>query len=100
MVAVIGMSPGEARHLVGKQGSLTDEMRKHVSDIDGHIASLAHANYVSETTQALQAKWESETKPQFMKIIARAEEAQAGTNSGVDHQLATQGSNADAIKAL
>lgn len=96
----IGISPDEARHLVSKQSSLTDEMRAHVNNIDGHITSLAHGTYISETTQALQAKWESETKPQFMKIIARAEEAQSGTNSGVDHQLSTQGSNASAIKSL
>jgi len=96
----IGISPEEARTLVSRQSSLTDELRQHVRNVDSHVASLAGATYVSETTIALRAKWEGETRPQFEKIIARAESAQQGTNSAVDHQLATQGSNASAINAI
>lgn len=99
-MAKIGIAPDEARHLVGKQSSLTDQLRAQLRTIETHVASLAHATYVSETTQALQAKWETETKPQFEKIIARAEAAQHGTNSAVDHQLATQGSGASTIRAI
>lgn len=99
-MAKIGITPDEARHLVSRQSSLTDELRQHIRNVDTHVASLAHATYVSETTQALQAKWEGETKPQFEKIIARAEAAQQGTNSAVDHQLSTQSSNASSISAI
>ncbi|MFA5709944.1 hypothetical protein [Mycolicibacterium sp.] len=96
----IGISPDEARHLVGQQSSNTDEVRAHMRTIDNLINSLASATYVSETTNALRTKWETETKPQFEKVINRAETAQAGTNSAVDHQLATQGSHAGAISAI
>jgi hypothetical protein len=96
----IGISPDEARHLVSQQGQNTDEMRSHVRTIDNLINSLASSTYVSETTAALRMKWESETKPQFEKVIARSETAQAGTNSAVDHQLATQGHNASSIQAI
>lgn len=99
-MAKIGITPDEARHLVRLQSSLTDELRQHVRDVDNHISSLAHVTYISETTQALQAKWESETKPQFEKIIARAEATQQGTLSAVDRQLATQSSNASSISAI
>lgn len=96
----IGISPDEARHLVSQQGATTDELRAHVRTVEAHVTSLAHATYVSETTQALRMKWESETKPQFEKIIARSEAAQAGTNNAVNHQLATQGSGASSIMSI
>lgn len=96
----IGISDAEAHHLVGKQGSLTDELRTHIRTVESHVSSLAHSTYVSQTTQALMNKWSSETKPQFEKIIARAEAAQGGTTKAVGHQMSTQESNASAISAI
>lgn len=96
----IGISPAEARHLVGQQGNNTDDIRGHIATIDTHVNSLAHSTYVSDTTNALAMKWESETKPALEKIVARSEAAQAGTNSAVEHQLATQASNASSIRSV
>jgi len=96
----IGISPDEARHLVAQQGQLTDEIRGHIRTIDTHVDSLAHSTYVSETTAALQMKWQTETKPALEKVIARAEAAQTGTTGAVDHQLATQAHNASSIQAI
>lgn len=98
-MALIGISEDEARHLVSKMGALTDELRSHVRNIQNHVDSLT-ASYVSDTTVALRGKWEGETRPQFEKLAARHEEAQAGTTKAVAHQMSTQGSGAGAIQAI
>jgi uncharacterized protein YukE len=96
----IGISPDEALHLVSQQGALTDALRNLISRVENHVNSLAGATYCSETTQALRAKFEGETKPQFQRIIARSEDAQNATVSCVNMQMATQGDGAGKLNAI
>lgn len=96
----IGITPDESAHLVSKLSSLTDQMRAQVRTVGTHVSSLAHATYVSETTKALQGKFEGETEPQFTRSFNDAEEKQAGTTRAVNHQMETQGSGASSITAI
>mgnify|MGYP000849897443 FL=1 len=93
----VDVAPDEARALVGKLNALVEEFRSQTRTISTQVGEIAGANYVSETTHALQNRWEGETLPQFQKIFNRVEEANRGTNTGVDTSMDIQGSAGAAI---
>ena len=99
-MGLVGQSEAEAIHLVGQQATHTDQLRAHVRTLGSTVESLAHATYVSATTQALAAKFETETRPQFDKAIAHSEASQEGTKEVVGRQAATQNDGAASINSI
>ena len=93
-MSLIGMTYDEAFDLVEKQRELTDQLRQLVTTAELHVDSLANANYISATTQALMNKWHGETRPQFDKIFARSAAAQDGTIKAIRVQESTQNDGA------
>jgi hypothetical protein len=99
-MGLVGQSEAEAIHLVGQQATHTDQLRAHVRTLGSTVESLAHATYVSATTQALAAKFETETRPQFEKAIAHSEASQEGTKQAVAMFSATQNDGAASINSI
>lgn len=95
----IGISPAEATHLVSQQSAATDQIRNQLRTIGNFVDSLASASYVSSTTQACRAKFYGDTLQQFEKVLARAENAQAGTIKAMQTQQQNQDSGASAVNA-
>ncbi len=96
-MAQVDIGPDEGHALVARLNELVEQLRSHTRTITGAANELASANYVSDTTHALQGRWEGETLPQFQKVFNRVEEANHGTTTGINTQMDHQRAGMSAI---
>lgn len=77
-----------------------DAMRAQLSSIATSLSQLTHADYISATMDAFQAKFDADSKPQMEKIIARAQSAVDGTRKVIEAQRVRQETEGAAVNRV
>lgn len=94
----VAIGPEAALKICDSLQSRTDEMRGALGRIGNSIGDLQAHSYISETMDAFQGKFESESRPQLEKVLNIADAAVAGTREVIRVQLERQASGAAAVQ--
>ncbi len=100
MPSLVGIGPAEALSLCDTLQTHTDTMRGALSRIGDKVLDLQSHNYISDTMDAFQGKYESESKPQLEKVFNTADAAVQGTREVVRVQLERQAQGANAVQKV
>lgn len=99
-MAVVGIDYDAAQAKCTMLEHDIDEFRAQLNSIGTSLSQLTHADYISATMDAFQAKFDTESRPQMEKIIARAQSAVDGTRKVIEAQRARQETEGAAVNRI
>ena len=99
-MGLVGISPQQATNLCDDLQTHTDTMRQQLGVIGTNVGDLQSHHYISDTMDAFQLKFESESKKQMTDVLNTATEAITGTREVIRVQLERQAGAGTEIKSV